>query len=151
MEHQVSVWDFPRPPRIENVSARLKIVAQSGIVAETLSAYRVLETAGAPTYYFPPRDVAVDALARTGSKFHCEWKGVSEEFSTAGIVRAGWTLTAAYPEFLDLLGFYSFYPGTLQCFIDEVEVLPQPGGYYGGWLTPDLVGPIKGAPGTESW
>lgn len=148
---QLSVWDFPRPPRIEPVGELLRVEDNGRLIAATTSGFRVLETAGAPTYYFREADVATSLVWRTGMTFHCEWKGVSEEISTAGVRRAGWVLTDAYPEFGSLQGYYAFYPHSLACFVGDLRARPQPGNYYGGWVTPDLVGPIKGEPGSESW
>jgi uncharacterized protein (DUF427 family) len=150
--HQLSVWDFPRPPRIENFDGHhLRVEFGGQIIARTSQGRRVLETAGAPTYYFPPEGIISKAIERTGNSFHCEWKGMSDEVSVATTKQAGWVLEAVYQEFRELYGWYAFYPHTLNCFIDDEQVGPQPGGYYGGWVTRDLVGPIKGEPGTENW
>jgi uncharacterized protein (DUF427 family) len=148
---QLSVWDFPRPPRIEKFNGRLRVQSAAQIIASTSRGRRVLETAGAPTYYFPPEDVIAKGIERTGKAFHCEWKWISYEISVASIKQAGWVIEAVYPEFGELCGWYAFYPQKLNCFIDEERVGAQPGGYYGGWVTRDIVGPIKGEPGTESW
>lgn len=149
--HQLSVWDFPRPPRIEVVDADLRVECSGQMIARTSRGRRVLETASAPTYYFPPENVMSEALERTGNSFHCEWKGISKELSLPSAEQAGWVLEGVYPEFAELSGWYAFYPQYLGCFIDQERVGAQPGGYYGGWVTTDLVGPIKGAPGTEGW
>ena len=139
------------PPRIEKFDGRLRVQSAAQIIASTSRGRRVLETAGAPTYYFPPEDVIAKGIERTGKAFHCEWKGISYEISVASIKQAGWVIEAVYPEFGELCGWYAFYPQKLNCFIDEERVGAQPGGYYGGWVTRDIVGPIKGEPGTKSW
>ena len=149
--HQLSVWDFPRPPRIELFDRDLRVECGGQVIARTSRGRRVLETAGAPTYYFPPDDVISKDFKRTGNSFHCEWKGISHEVSLPSAEQAGWVLGAVYPEFNELCGWYAFYPQNLNCFIDQDRVGAQPGGYYGGWVTSDLVGPIKGGPGTEGW
>ena len=148
---QESVWDFPRPPRIEPAAQPLRVLLGETELANTTRGMRVLETAGAPTFYFPPDDVNTELLRRTGHSFHCEWKGISEELAADGVEPAGWVLTQAYPEFRDLLGWYAFYPQKLACFVGKERADSQPGGYYGGWVTVNLAGPIKGAPGSESW
>ncbi len=148
---QESVWDFPRPPRIEPVEKPLRVLLGETELANTTRGMRVLETAGAPTFYFPAEDVNTDLLRRTGSSYHCEWKGISMELAADGVTPAGWMLAQAYPEFRDLLGWYAFYPQQLGCYVGEERAASQPGGYYGGWVTSEIVGPIKGAPGSESW
>ncbi len=153
---QRSVWDFPRPPRLEPAGAPVRVAMADGTpIAETARAVAVLETAGAPTYYVPPDDVAGEALTRTGDTFHCEWKGLSDEVSAgtggARVQRAGWVLTEVYEEFEALAGWYAFYPQELACFVGGERATSQPGGYYGGWVTADLAGPIKGAPGSGGW
>lgn len=148
---QESVWDYPRPPRIEPAEKPLRVLLGTLELAHTTRGVRVLETAGAPTFYFPPDGVNVERLRRTGDRYHCEWKGISEELAANGVEPAGWLLTKAYPEFRDLLGWYAFYPQALACFLGEERARSQPGGYYGGWVTDVLAGPVKGAPGSESW
>jgi uncharacterized protein (DUF427 family) len=148
---QESVWDFPRPPRIEPASKPLSVMLGDTELARTTRGMRVLETAGAPTFYFPPEDVNTHLLRRTGDSFHCEWKGISEEVAAEGVQRAGWVLMQAYPEFGDLVGSYAFYPQELACYVGDERAASQPGGYYGGWVTSDIAGPIKGALGSASW
>ena len=150
---QVSVWDFPRPPSIEPVPAELEVRCGGRLVARTSNGMRVCETASAPAYYFPPGSVDAALATATGRQFHCEWKGISEavQISSSGIANAGWRLTAVYPEFERLFGWTAFYPQAVDCFIDGTQVAPQPGGYYGGWVTADLAGPIKGGAGSAGW
>jgi len=148
---QESVWDFPRPPRIEPTDKPLRVMLDDTGLARTTRGMRVLETAGAPTFYVPPDDVNTELLRRTGNRYHCEWKGISEELAADGVEPAGWVLTQAYPEFRELLGWYAFYPQALACYVGDERVESQPGGYYGGWVTADIVGPIKGTAGSENW
>lgn len=150
-EGKLSVWGFPRPPRVEETPSTLRVESGHQLVAETMRGVRVLETAGAPTYYFPPSDVDDSLLRRTGSTFHCEWKGISDEISAGPTLRAGWVLTGVYAEFEELCGWFAFYPHDLRCFVGGERVSAQPGGYYGGWVTADLVGPFKGEPGSGTW
>ncbi|MFB3105182.1 MAG: DUF427 domain-containing protein [Pseudomonadales bacterium] len=131
-----SVWDYPRPPRIAAVTERL----------------RVLETAGAPTYYFPPGDVRCEHLTmQAQAQSSCEWKGKAVSFSVAGVRAAAWSYTSTYPEFASIRGWYAFFPAWLECYVGAERVSPQSGGYYGGWITGNLRGPIKGERGTEHW
>jgi uncharacterized protein (DUF427 family) len=153
---QESVWDYPRPPRIEPVSARLLVVHAGCVVADTREGVRVLETAGAPTYYFPPGDVDGDRLVHTSGRSGCEWKGRAHHFDVEVDGRrardAAWCYPDPYPEYAALAGWLSFMPGRIgACTIGEERVAPQPGGYYGGWVSAALAGPIKGVPGTEGW
>jgi uncharacterized protein (DUF427 family) len=148
---QLSVWDFPRPPRREPVAQRLRVLGDGVVLADTVRGCRVLETAGAPTYYFPPEDVATSALVSQGVRSLCEWKGLAESFAWRHVDPAAWRYVQTFPEFADIRGWFAFYPTGLACYVGDERVTPQPGGYYGGWVTRDLAGPIKGAPGTAGW
>ncbi len=148
---QVSVWDFPRPPRLEPVAATLRVVGRGVELARTERGCRVLETAGAPTYYFPPEDVAVDSLRRTGGRSLCEWKGVAESYVWEDVDPAAWCYPQTFAEFVAIRGWFAFYPTGLECYRGDERVAAQPGGYYGGWVTADLCGPIKGEPGSGAW
>ncbi len=115
-----------------------------------------METAGAPVYYFPPEDVRTDLLRPSGRRTHCEWKGWAEYWSLegrGGVVRdAAWSYPDPAPGYERVRDWLAFYAGKVdRCRVGDVPVRPQPGGFYGGWVTPDLVGPIKGEPGTEGW
>jgi len=147
-----SVWDFPRPPRLEKVALKLRVLTPGdAILAETAGGCRVVETAGAPTYYFPPEDVDTQSLVATPARSLCEWKGLALSFAWQDVDPAAWSYQVTFPEFVAIGGWFVFYPGRLRCFVGEQPVTPQPGGYYGGWVTTGLRGPIKGAPGTGHW
>lgn len=148
---QRSVWDFPRPPVLEQVAATLRVEADGCELARTRRGCRVLETAGAPTYYFPPDDVGLDALRSTGRRTLCEWKGLAEVYAWDQVDPAAWCYERTFPEFAGLRGWFAFYPTVLACFVGDERVTPQGGGYYGGWVTEDLCGPIKGEPGSGHW
>jgi len=153
---QVSVWDFPRPPRIEPVAARVRVLFGGTFVADTTAALRVLETASPPTYYLPRADVYAGALVPAPGSSFCEWKGRASYWTVragdAEAVGAAWSYEHPYPAFARLLGHVAFYAGRMDaCWVGELQVTPQPGGFYGGWVTPDLVGPFKGEPGTGHW
>ncbi len=124
-------------------------------IARSQQCLRVLETGNPPTYYVAATDVACDLLApaaAAGSR--CEWKGEARywdlDLDGERRLHAAWSYPAPFPDFENLRDHFSFYPGRVECFVDSVRALPQPGGFYGGWITPDLVGPFKGEPGTES-
>jgi uncharacterized protein (DUF427 family) len=125
------------------------------VVAESARAVRVLETASPPTIYVPPDDVRRDCLVASGGGSWCEWKGEAAYFDVVagGLLaeRAAWTYPEPKPPFGPLAGFMSFYPARVECHLDAERVRPQPGGFYGGWITDDIVGPIKGEPGTLFW
>ena len=148
---QRSVWDFPRPPAIEAVQATLTVKHQDSVIAQTSNAKQVLETAGAPTYYFPPDDVDTSQLIISDRQFQCEWKGLSSSLDIQDTRDIGWRLDAVFPEFEQLFGWYAFYPQHVDCYVGDEKVEPQPGGYYGGWVTKDITGPVKGSPGSQSW
>ena len=145
-----SVWDFPRPPVIEPVSLRLRVFAGDELIAETTDGVRVCETAGAPTYYFPPDDVLIAPVANGGRSI-CEWKGLAEALDVAGVQDAAWRYAEVFEEFASIRNWPSFYPNRVTCYVGDDVVTPQPGGYYGGWVTPNLKGPIKGEPGSGGW
>jgi uncharacterized protein (DUF427 family) len=153
---QESAWDYPRPPRLEPVTARLVVVLGGSTVADTTRALRVLETSHPPNYYFPPDDVAVDALApSTGGSF-CEWKGRAHYFTVQGGDRveadAAWAYATPSAAFAPLRDHVAFYANRMDaCFVDGERVVPQPGAFYGGWITSAVAGPFKGGPGSRGW
>lgn len=135
---------------MEDVPITMTVRSKTKVLAQTDRGRRVLETAGAPTYYFPPEDVIVTVTA-DGSRSMCEWKGVAESLSVPGIANVGWRYVEMFPEFQTLHQWIAFYPTTVDCYLGGELVTPQPGGYYGGWVSADLAGPIKGEPGSSSW
>jgi uncharacterized protein (DUF427 family) len=151
-----NVQDYPRPPALEAVPERLSVVFGGVEIAATVRGYRVLETHHAPTYYFPPEDVAVGVLRPAAGSSLCEWKGAARYFNVTGggrtAVRAAWAYPLPTPAFAAIAGYVAFYLGPMDaCFVGEVQARPQPGGFYGGWVTPNLDGIVKGGPGTEGW
>jgi uncharacterized protein (DUF427 family) len=153
---QKSVWDYPRPPRLEPTSRRLQVVFGGVVIAESSRAHRVLETSHPPVYYFPPADVKLEylALARGGS--FCEYKGRAGYYNVqVGDRRAenaAWFYPDPTPAFLPIKGAIAFYAGPMDaCYVDGELVTPQPGEFYGGWITSDVVGPFKGEPGSRGW
>lgn len=152
---QQSVWDYPRPPRLEPDERPVRVVHGSIVIAVSRRTIRVLETASPPTFYIPPRDVRLESLVRGRRASHCEWKGTAAYWSlrTDGgeIPAVGWSYECPYEEFMAIRDYSSFYPAKLECYIGGERVQPQPGRFYGGWVTAEIVGPFKGEPGTGGW
>lgn len=150
-----TVDDYPRPPALEPVPQRLRVLLGGDVVADTTGGYRVLETHHAPTYYLPPEDVRASLTLARGRSV-CEWKGVAAYWDvTLGEVtapRAAWSYAAPTERFAPIAGYLAFYAASMEaCFVGAQRVRPQPGDFYGGWVTENLRGRIKGAPGTEYW
>lgn len=153
---QESVWDYPRPPRLEPSRRRVRVIVEDIVVADSARALRVLETAGPPTYYVPAEDVRMDLLTPAEGTTICEWKGEAGYFHVQvgdrTARKAAWSYPDPKPEFEQIRDHVAFYPGRVDAaFLDDEPVRPQPGRYYGGWVTDDIVGPFKGEPGSESW
>ncbi len=153
---QESVWDYPRPPCLEAVSERLKVIVADTVVAETTRGFRVLETSHPPVFYLPPDDVRMDLLEPVPGRSWCEFKGEAQYWTISvddrRSERAAWSYprpTAAFTEIRDFLAFYATLVD--DCFVGEERVQPQEGDFYGGWITNKVVGPFKGAPGTRGW
>ena len=153
---QESVWDYPRPPRVEP-DERLVVVELGGVeVCRTTRGLRVLETSHPPGWYLPADDFSPGALRPAAGSSYCEWKGVAAYLDVVGgdavAERAAWTYPDPVPAYEALRGTVALYPGRMQrCTVDGQVVSAQEGGFYGGWVTPDVVGPFKGAPGTLGW
>jgi uncharacterized protein (DUF427 family) len=153
---QESVWDYPRPPRVEPVPERLRVIVDGAVLAETTRGLRVLETAGAPVYYFPPDDVRWDRLAPGPRWSVCEWKGVASYYvyddGSRRIEDVAWSYPDPSPGFEAIRGYLAFYAGRVdEAWVGGERATPQPGGFYGGWVTSRIVGPIKGEPGSFDW
>ena len=155
-----SVWDFPRPPRVEDVAERVRVVAFGRSVADSTRAIRIVETAGAPCYYLPPDDCAVEMLEKRGDWTLCEWKGIAFAYDVRADGRASRAAAWSYPEPLTdlgagyerIAGYFAFYAGRVDaCYVGEEQVRPQGGGFYGGWIRSNLTGPIKGDPDSGNW
>ena len=152
---QQSVWDFPRPPRVEPDAREVTVALGTVEVARTRRALRVMETASPPTWYLPRADVRTDLLEPAAGDSFCEWKGEARYLSVvtpAGRLDAtAWWYPAPSAGFEALTDHVAFYPQALDCRVDGVRVLPQPGRFYAGWITPELVGPFKGEAGSQGW
>jgi uncharacterized protein (DUF427 family) len=154
---QESVWDYPRPPAIVADRRLVEVFAGAVRLASTSlcqvgSAVRVLETSHPPSFYMPPEALEPNVLVAAAGRSHCEWKGEAEYLATAGSTTpVGWRYPRPYPDFAEFAGWVSFYPGRVRCVVDGIVASAQAGGFYGGWITPDVVGPFKGEPGTAAW
>lgn len=155
--HVESVWDYPRPPRVEPTAKRIQVVFNGVMVADTTRALRVLETTHPPVYYVPLDDVAAGCLrAAGGTTTVCEWKGKASYYDVlangAHALRAAWTYRNPFPAFEAIRDAVAFYPGPMDaCLVGGERAEPQPGGFYGGWITADVTGPFKGSPDSVGW
>jgi len=153
---QESVWDYPRPPRLEVSSKRIKVVFNGVTIADSQQTQRVLETSHPPVYYIPPEDIKMEYLTPTNQQSFCEWKGVANYYTiTVGDqqeINAAWYYSNPTLEFAPIKNYVAFYPSKMEaCYVDEEQVKAQPGDFYGGWITNDIVGPFKGATGSWGW
>lgn len=151
-----SVWDYPRPPRLERSSALLVIELGGGVIAETDRSLRVLETSHPPVHYVPIADVAEGVLQPVSGSSYCEWKGLAAYFDVHGgdevRPRAAWHYPEPTPGYGPIAGHVAFYPSQMdRCSLDGETVQAQAGDFYGGWITSRIVGPFKGGPGTWGW
>ena len=153
---QESVWDYPRPPRLEAATKPIRVVVGGVTLADTDRALRVLETSHPPTYYVPPDDVRTDLLQPGNGRSFCEWKGAAAYWSAhvgdLVVPNCAWSYPQPTSRFADLRDYVAFYLKLMDaCYVGDERATPQPGGFYGGWVTSDLAGPFKGEPGTEWW
>jgi len=149
---QESVWDYPRPPALLEDSRHVRVMAGEQIIAHSNHALRILETAAPPTFYLPIEDVDMDLLAVVRGQSNCEWKGVARYWAISGQDQpVAWDYPVPSVSFGRLLNHLAFYPGRVDCFVDDEAVRPQSSEFYGGWITSEIVGPFKGEPGTNGW
>ncbi len=150
------MWDYPRPPLLVKDARHVRVLGGDVVVVDTRAAHRVLETSHPPTFYLPWVDVDRARLVEVGGGSFCEWKGQARYFDvvlgSVRLPRVAWS----YPDPIDddfaaIAGSVAFYAKDLACFVDKARVTPQPGGFYGGWITPELCGPFKGDPGSGGW
>ena len=158
-----SVWDYPRPPRLESSGRHLKIVHAGRVLAETTESLRILETSHPPVYYIPQSDIAMEYMvpSRREPSF-CEFKGFAEYWNIEMLPERGrlavrvrdaaWSYAEPTGIYSGMAGYLAFYASRVdECYIDEERVQPQPGDFYGGWITSHVRGPFKGSPGTLGW
>lgn len=150
---QESAWDYPRPPRLEAATTEIVVVLDGTRLAATARSLRVLETSHPPVHYIPRDDVDMSRLAlEPGRRSYCEYKGVAVYWGAPGHPEIAWSYPEPAPRYAALRDHLAFYPGRVDSVtLDGEVVVPQAGGFYGGWITTRVVGPFKGGPGTEGW
>ncbi|MCI0413432.1 DUF427 domain-containing protein [bacterium] len=146
---QESVWDYPRPPRVEKTSKKIRVLYDGVVIAETDRAVRVLETGHAPVYYIPREDIHMEHMTPSTKSSKCEWKGTAVYFNIKGRTKENQNAAWSYPEptrgYEMIRNHLAFYPKLMDaCFVNGERVVPQPGEYYGGWITNEIVGPFAG-------
>ncbi len=153
---QESVWDYPRPAIAEPTPKRIQVIFNGVMIVDTTSAYRVLETSHPPSYYVPPQDVEMQYFsAGTGQSF-CEWKGPAKYYSIEvdgkRAENCAWYYPNPTPDFVKMKNYIAFYLSLMdECRVAGEVATAQEGGFYGGWVTKDIVGPMKGGPGSRGW
>lgn len=153
---QESVWDYPRPPRLEQSDQRIQVIINGITLADSHHCWRVLETSHPPVYYIPPADIAMQYLQPTTQQSWCEWKGSAGYYDVnvgnRQVSNAGWFYPNPTPAFAPIRHYVAFYASKMDaCYVGEELVQAQAGDFYGGWITRAIVGPFKGAPGTRGW
>lgn len=153
---QESVWDFPRPAIAEPTTAHVVIEHLGVRIADTRASIRTLETSHPPSYYIPRGDILDGVLRRADGTSFCEWKGAAVYWDVVvdGVVlpRVGWSYPTPTRSFQSLRDHVAFYAAPFdRCLVDGETVVPQPGGFYGGWITNAVAGPFKGIPGSRLW
>jgi len=153
---QESVWDYPRPPRLERTAAHLRVIFNGQTIADTTTAYRVLETSHPPVYYIPPADIAQQYLLAASGGSWCEFKGQAKYWSlwVNGLTaeNAAWSYPEPSAAFIEIAGYLAFYASRVDhCWVDDERVQAQAGDFYGGWITSRILGPFKGGAGTRGW
>lgn len=153
---QESAWDYPRPPRLEEFHGSITVELGGQTIASATRAGRVLETSHPPTYYLPRDSFVEGVLREAGGSSWCEWKGQTSYYDlvapAAVAPRAAWTYLRPTSGFADIAGAIAVMPALVdRCTVNGEEVIPQPGGFYGGWITSWIAGPFKGVPGSMGW
>ena len=153
---QESVWDYPRPPRVEDSSRLIQVRFNGVTIAETRNALRVLETSHPPVYYIPPADVRMEHLKPNPRATWCEWKGLAlyydVEVNGRTAPAAAWHFPLPTRIYEPIKEYVAFYPQAMEaCLVDGEQVQYQEGDFYGGWITHEIVGPFKGGAGTTGW
>ncbi len=153
---QESVWDYPRPPRLETCDKHIKIIFNGVTIVDSQQAYRVLETSHPPSYYIPPDDIHIEYLQPTPKQSFCEWKGLGNYYTLTvkekQAINVAWYYPNPTAEFAAIKDYVAFYAEPMdECLVNGEKVTPQPGNFYGGWITSDIVGPFKGVAGSWGW
>ena len=151
---QESVWDYPRPPKLTADTRLVEVLHAQQCIASSSRCYRVLETASPPAFYIPPADIDWQYLKAAAGSSLCEWKGTARYWALSSHRQpgaVGWSYPRPTAAFEPIADYLSFYPAIVACFVAGERVRPQPGRFYGGWVTSEIVGPFKGEPGTGHW
>jgi uncharacterized protein (DUF427 family) len=131
---------------------RVRVVHAGRVVADTRRSVRVLETSQPPAFYLPPADVDLSRLTRTSGSTWCEWKGAATYWQLDEEPEVAWSYAAPTSGFVAITDHLAFYAQKVdECWVDDEQVQPNPGNFYGGWITSHVVGPFKGGPGTLGW
>jgi uncharacterized protein (DUF427 family) len=148
-----SVWDYPRPPRVEPSAARVVVELDGEVLADTRRSLRVLETSHPPVFYIPAADVRAERLTRSARRStFCEFKGAARYYDAGDRAAVAWSYPSPSPGYEAIAGHYAVYPGRVdRATVDGEQVEAQPGDFYGGWVTSAVTGPFKGGPGTAGW
>lgn len=153
---QESVWDYPRPPRLEDSHKHIQVIFNGVVIANTRHAKRILETSHPPVYYIPPEDVKMEHFVSTARTTFCEWKGSASYYTIKvgdrSVPNAAWYYQHPNEEYASLANYIALYPSQMDaCYVDGEKVQSQEGDFYGGWITGEIVGPFKGGAGTWGW
>ena len=148
-----SVWDYPRPPRVEPSPARVVVELDGEVLADTRRSLRVLETSHPPVYYIPAADVRIERLEPSARRSTwCEFKGAARYYDAGDRSAVAWSYASPSPGYEAIAGHFAFYPGRVdRATVDGEQVEAQPGDFYGGWITSAVTGPFKGGPRTTDW
>jgi uncharacterized protein (DUF427 family) len=150
-----SVWDYPRPPRLDPVEWRIRVFHGDTLIVDAPRAVRVLETSQPPAYYVEKQYVNHEYLEQSALSTYCEWKGPAAYVNVVAngevITDAGWYYPNPTASFAPITDHFAFYAQKLRCMVDDEPVDPNDGSFYGGWITNNVTGPFKGAPGTLHW
>lgn len=151
------MWDYPRPPAVQPFIGTVRVVHAGQLLVETTRAIRVLETSQPPAFYLPPADIDMSRLSASSAVSWCEWKGPAAYWTLDAdgpnpVADAGWSYPRPTERFEDITDYVALYAQKLDgCWVDDEQVLPNPGMFYGGWITSSVVGPFKGGPGSQGW
>jgi len=152
---QESVWDYPRPPKVDICKKTVRVLLNGIIVAEADSAIRVMETSHPPVFYIDPGNINREYFRKTLRTTFCEFKGQAAyytvEVGDLKVVNSAWYYPSPTAGYLAIKNFVAFYPSKFECYVGAERVQAQQGDFYGGWITPEIVGPFKGEPGTLNW
>lgn len=154
--NQESVWDYPRPPKVEDTDKHIEVFFNDILIADSTDVKRVLETSSPPVYYIPTEDIEMRYFLKSERRSFCEWKGATCYYTIKvhdkTVHDAAWYYPNPAPSFESIKNYIAIYSENMDtCFVDGEIVQSQAGNFYGGWITSDIVGPFKGEPGTEGW